>query len=168
MVVIASACSSRRYETTTGLKKKLDSRILSTYGGELKAFDPKDHIYGLLGITELEIIPDYSTHKSVPDVYTEYVVAWLEVQRNPNSPYDKLNLLYFLKKARSGLFGRTVGFPTWAPNYFENSKHPTPPSRTPQEKKRLIMANFLTSFKTLYLVTQYTSLGFRDRKRFTG
>jgi hypothetical protein len=61
--------------------------MLSTYGGELEAFDPKDHIYGLLGITGLYITPDYSTHKSV----SEYVVAWLEVQRKPSSPYDKLS-----------------------------------------------------------------------------
>jgi hypothetical protein len=94
--------------------------LISTYGGEFEASDPKDHIYGLLGITELDITPDYSTHKSVSDVYTEYVVAWLEFMREPGIP--KFHPLYCLKKAGIGLFGRTVGFPTWAPNFFENSK----------------------------------------------
>jgi hypothetical protein len=118
--------NSRQHETRIRLEKKRDSWLLSTYGGGFKASDPKDHIYGLLGITELDIIPDYSTHKNVSDVYTEYVVAWLESMREPGIPHGDFQPLYFLNKAGIGLFGLTVGFPTWAPNFFENSKNPMP------------------------------------------
>ena len=33
--------------------------------------DPRDHVYGLSGLFDLDIIPDYSVNKSVTDVYLE-------------------------------------------------------------------------------------------------
>jgi hypothetical protein len=137
--------NSRQYETRAGLEKKRDSWLISTYGGEFEASDPKDHIYGLLGITEFDITPDYSTHKSVSDVYTEYVLAWLEVMREPGILYDEFHPLYFLKEAGIKLFGHPVGFPTWAPNYFDNS-----------DSKRRVLSN------------SSATTGFANREVFKG
>ncbi|RSL46442.1 hypothetical protein CEP54_013842 [Fusarium duplospermum] len=58
---------------------------------QLNATDPKDYIYGLLAVSSIPIIPDYS--KSVAQVYTEFVKHWMEVA----------------KEAREGKF-RPLGF----------------------------------------------------------
>jgi hypothetical protein len=43
--------------------------------------------------------------------------------REPVIPDDKVHPLNFLEKAGIGLFRCTMGFPTWAPNFFERSKN---------------------------------------------
>ena len=128
---IALARFDREHRTTSGLLRKWDMWMLSTHGGDLKASDPKDHIYGLLGVTELDITPDYSTRKSVGDVYTEYVVVWSEIMRSTDMLFkgiSQVHPLYFLYEAGMGMFGHTAGFPTWAPNFFEKSKEWIPNS----------------------------------------
>ena len=82
--------------------------MLSVSAGDLEATDPKDHIYGLLGITGIPIKPDYSTDKSVADVYVEYVVGFLEASRRKRI-LDEMSPLIFLSHAGIGLFGRTDG-----------------------------------------------------------
>ncbi|WZH46924.1 heterokaryon incompatibility protein-domain-containing protein [Fusarium acuminatum] len=44
---------------------------LAQYASLLQATDPRDHVYGLLGLSSLPIKPDYT--KSVTEVYTDYL-----------------------------------------------------------------------------------------------
>jgi hypothetical protein len=83
---------------------------LSLLGGTLEATDPKDHIYGLLGLSSLPLSPDYT--KSVRDVYVDYCKAVLDVVGNS----DKRGL-QFLRDAGSGVFQDPLGLPSWAPQF---------------------------------------------------
>ena len=86
--------------------------MLSEHGGTLQATNPKDHIYGLLGITSLEIDVDYSDHKSVRGVYTDYCRAVINVMRRVGR-----RRLVFLRDAGIGVFRDELGLASWAPNY---------------------------------------------------
>jgi hypothetical protein len=75
------------------------------------ASHPKDHVYGTLGLSSLQIVPDYSSDKSVGDVYAEYVSAVMEGDRESG--------LFFLSEAGIGLFENDLKLPSWVPNYPE-------------------------------------------------
>jgi len=70
----------------------------------LRASDPRDHVYGLLGLTSCNIEPDYQ--KSVADVYCDLLCAWLQDEQN----------LIFLTFAGI-MYDNTLQLPSWAPNY---------------------------------------------------
>jgi hypothetical protein len=82
---------------------------------DLRATNPKDHIYGLLGITGISITPDYSDAKLVSDVYCEYIVFFLDGTRNKTLDTEAYPLV-FLSIAGIGLYNCQPGFPTWVPN----------------------------------------------------
>ena len=83
---------------------------ISTLGGFLQATDPRDHIYGLLGISKLPIKPNYTSTKSVKDVYAEYV-SLLEVVRRRGNRF-KPSPLNVLSSAGVSLYGLTDTPPT--------------------------------------------------------
>jgi hypothetical protein len=70
----------------------------------LRATDPIDKIYGLLGLMRFDIVPDYS--KSVRDVFTEAAAKHLEY----------FGLGETLNQAGIG-HGGTFGLPSWVPNW---------------------------------------------------
>jgi hypothetical protein len=74
--------------------------------------DPRDYIYGVIGLTDYRIIPDYS--KDFPSVLTDLVCAILEENKH----------LQFLAYSGTGVFGsETENVPSWAPNLHVYSKH---------------------------------------------
>ncbi|KAI1063726.1 hypothetical protein LB506_005659 [Fusarium annulatum] len=83
---------------------------LSVFGGTLEATDPKDHIYGLLGLSSLPLSPDYT--KSVRDVYVDYCKAVLDIVGRSGR-----RELQFLRDAGSGVFQDPLGLPSWAPQF---------------------------------------------------
>ncbi|CAG9983619.1 unnamed protein product [Clonostachys byssicola] len=85
----------------------------SQLGGVLQATDPKDHIYGLLGISCLDIQIDYSESKQLKDVYADYCRAVLQVlQQLPRRD------IFFLRDAGIGVFDTAeLDIPSWVPNY---------------------------------------------------
>ncbi|EWZ31042.1 hypothetical protein FOCG_08157 [Fusarium oxysporum f. sp. radicis-lycopersici 26381] len=83
---------------------------LSAFGGTLEATDPKDHIYGLLGLSSLPLSPDYT--KSVRDVYVDYCKAVLETIGNSGR-----REVQFLRDAGSGVFEDPLRLPSWAPQF---------------------------------------------------
>lgn len=86
---------------------------LSQYGGVLEATDPKDHIYGLLGISCLDIQIDYSDSKQLKDVYADYCRAVLQVlQQLPKRD------IFFLRDADTA----ELNLPSWVPNYPARSR----------------------------------------------
>ncbi|KAF5636223.1 heterokaryon incompatibility (het-6OR allele) [Fusarium tjaetaba] len=48
--------------------------FLLLWGGKYRAKNPKDHVYALLGLTTLQMEPDYSSKTTVASVYTEVCV----------------------------------------------------------------------------------------------
>ncbi|KAH6673875.1 heterokaryon incompatibility protein-domain-containing protein [Halenospora varia] len=70
----------------------------------LRATDPRDKIYGLLGLMRFDIVPDYS--KSVRDVFTEAAAKHLEY----------FGLGETLNQAGIG-YEDTFGLPSWVPNW---------------------------------------------------
>ncbi|CZR67070.1 uncharacterized protein PAC_16969 [Phialocephala subalpina] len=70
----------------------------------LRATDPRDKIYGLLGLMCFDIVPDYS--KPVRDVFTEAAAKHLEY----------FGLRETLNQAGIG-YEDTFGLPSWVPNW---------------------------------------------------
>ncbi|KAE9377280.1 HET-domain-containing protein [Stipitochalara longipes BDJ] len=93
------------------------SALIARTGSTRGASHPKDHVYGTLGVSSLQIVPDYSSDKSVGDVYVEYVSAVMEAYRESG--------LFFLAEAGIGFFDNNLKLPSWVPNYPEISR-PTP------------------------------------------
>lgn len=88
---------------------------ISSFSAHLKASDPKDHIYGLLGLTKMSIEPDYQLQKSYVDVYCEYVSYCLSIYpQEASSTFDEL---WFLRLAGALYSTEGSDFPSWAPNY---------------------------------------------------
>jgi len=83
----------------------------------LRATDPKDHIYGLLGILEegleAKITPDYE--KTVGEVYCEAICLWVEEEQD----------LLFLYLAGIGRFEYDLSAPSWTPNFTKASENTT-------------------------------------------
>jgi hypothetical protein len=88
---------------------------LSVLGGRrLLATDPKDHIYGLLGVTRLSIIPDYSEKTSVAALYCDYVANWLGAWRDGDLDFDELDFITFSGSSAAQM---SPEMPSWVPNY---------------------------------------------------
>lgn len=81
---------------------------------DLRATNPKDNIYALLGLTGLPITPDYSDHTSVATLYCQFVGLHLAAFRE--QPIDsQFYPLIFLARAGIELSGRNADLPTWVP-----------------------------------------------------
>ncbi|KAK4449710.1 heterokaryon incompatibility protein-domain-containing protein [Podospora aff. communis PSN243] len=90
---------------------------LSAIGALLKAKDPRDHLYGLLGLTNLDIEPDYSV--SVCHLYRRYFTLWLEAHSvaavdQSSETEAKLDPLFLLRFSGIQSF---PDMPTWVPNF---------------------------------------------------
>ncbi|KAI1327107.1 HET-domain-containing protein [Xylariaceae sp. FL0255] len=93
------------------------SLILSQFGGKFQATEPKDHIYGLLGLDLLKINIDYSNRKSVKEVYIEYCHTVMEFIKHLNN-----RNVFFLLDGGIGVFENKLNFPSWVPNYPERAR----------------------------------------------
>ncbi|KAH7165242.1 heterokaryon incompatibility protein-domain-containing protein [Dactylonectria macrodidyma] len=89
---------------------------LATVGFDLHATDPRDHVYSLLALTNLEIQPDYE--KSPNQVYTDFSVAWLKTCQTSRLQPE----LLFLAYAGVGLFGHDSSSPSWVPDFSQQSQ----------------------------------------------
>jgi hypothetical protein len=102
---------SRKKATVEGCQ--IMNTMFARAGSIRGASHPKDHVYGLLGLSSLRIVPDYS-NKSVGDVYAEYVSAVIEGDRESG--------VFFLSEAGIRLFENDSKLPSWIPNYPEISQ----------------------------------------------
>ncbi|KAF4964990.1 hypothetical protein FSARC_7168 [Fusarium sarcochroum] len=88
------------------------------FRSRLEATNELDHIYGLLALTQMPIIPDYT--KSIPEVYVEFtkefVATWRRLQRKSELG-DLLQVVGCLDFLRTHAVGvrRLHGLPSWAP-----------------------------------------------------
>lgn len=89
-----------------------------------KTSDPRDHVYGLLGLIDLDIVPDYSEHMTVADVYLEVARNCLNIE-----PRDILSLA----GTRNGPNALThLDLPSWVPDWRFPPPATTRLSRYPQ------------------------------------
>lgn len=82
-----------------------------------EATDPRDYVYGLLGLTGLDIIPDYT--KPEGEVFVEFATKWLETWQSlsPSIPtFRRLGCLAFLHVFGAGIQAKQT-MPTWAPAF---------------------------------------------------
>lgn len=72
--------TAKRARWTSLQTRTVSELVLSMLGKNLRATDPKDHIYGLLALTKISIVPDYKETTTLSDVLCQYVTARLESQ----------------------------------------------------------------------------------------
>jgi hypothetical protein len=94
---------------------------ISFQGWRYGTTDPRDHIYGLAGISNIGILPNYT--KSVSDVYVEYVSVWLEYWREGGRmPEPFGSELWFLPMGGRSRWLHENQPPSWTPNSPSLSK----------------------------------------------
>lgn len=96
--------------------------LIDTFSGELEATRPVDYVYGLLSLSGLDMVPDYS--RAVPDVWVELAAKYLEIfqaeRPDPNGMcpgrefLETHGILHFIQLCGGGL-RRDQNLPTWAP-----------------------------------------------------
>ena len=101
-------------------KSRIQAWRFSVIGARLHASDPKDHIYGLIGITGIRVASKSSGPTQLVDVYKNYVSAWLADWRNgkcSESEDNELCELSFLAFSGSSWRHDNLDLPSWVPNY---------------------------------------------------
>ena len=112
-------------------------KCVSLLAGRFDASNPKDHVYALLGVTGLDLTPEYGDDKSVESVYIDLCTELVKI------PQDLIaSPLHFLRF--SGLemnhAKQLHDFPSWVPNFsgcFANGGLPfDPPIQSFVEKSQ--------------------------------
>lgn len=104
----AKVLYSRKAEEDDVDEQRQIDITLAQYASLLQATDPRDHVYGLLGLSSLPIKPDYT--KEVREVYVDYCRAILDKQ-DGKTKKD----LVFLRDGGAGVFDDSLNIPSWAP-----------------------------------------------------
>ena len=112
--------------TVLGLREPQKSRVdpqsvffLMDLASVFKAADPRDYVYGLVGLSVMDTTPDYSSSSSAHTATCDYIRSWLSIYPTPRLEFPCK--LAFLTKAGTSLMDYPPGFPTWVPNYAETS-----------------------------------------------
>ncbi|RFU30889.1 hypothetical protein B7463_g5465, partial [Scytalidium lignicola] len=95
-------------------------QILAKMVEHKHATNPKDYIYGMLSLSGLEIVPDYSNLTPPYVAFVDYVKALLKTlhkEMKNSTDANKIYPLFFLYQAGIGFLNYPQGCPTWAPNY---------------------------------------------------
>ena len=105
-------------EPDTWIRERWSLSMMSS--ANLEAKDPKDKVYGLLGISRVEMVPDYSEATKAGDVYLEYVRQWVLAHRGVMEVRTSYSVakLDFLRLAGTGVLDRVPGTPTWTPPFL--------------------------------------------------
>lgn len=122
-VIHATRLISDVYRSLPGHKQEeaaLMVRGQDLLGNTLKATNPKDHVYALLGLTNLDITPDYSDSTTVEAVYVEFCVKRLKALRS-HPDITPLDFLDWAGYANS--FPGAIKLPSWVPNFPGCSKN---------------------------------------------
>ncbi|KAM5364501.1 hypothetical protein ACJZ2D_011492 [Fusarium nematophilum] len=120
----ASIRNLRRMDATAGVRVPDDraaGAARDCWGNSctLTATDPRDHFYGFLGLSPLDLVPDYGPTKSVGQVCADFMVAYIDEYRRDFGPNNKTGgELQPLQQAGIGNgWFFFPGTPSWAPNY---------------------------------------------------
>jgi hypothetical protein len=110
-----------RYQGAMTVREIVGLRILVS-SRNILATNPRDHVYGLLGLTDVDIILNYS--KSVRDVFTETAWKYLKLYgltqllnlAKDDFAEKAVNLLKGGKEIANDLLGNRFGIPSWVPD----------------------------------------------------
>lgn len=102
-------------------KKDYTSSWFTMFNGfDLTATEPKDYVYGMLGVMGIEIEVDYSERTSVAKVLHDMIAIWLErYQRSEQeepSVHAPLHFFPWAGLGRECTDAECQGFSSWAPN----------------------------------------------------
>lgn len=109
--------------------------ILSCAGNDLQATDPRDLIYGTMGLTKMGFDPDYSTNSSLGVLYAKFMAWWLDevTALQTEEPDWTFNHLDLLGEAGIGQvddndenMALSRSLPSWTPNFPLHGKIYTP------------------------------------------
>ncbi|KAM6532612.1 hypothetical protein FALCPG4_005666 [Fusarium falciforme] len=94
----------------------------SKYAFALRATQPKDYIYEIMGLTRINVVPDYTDATFLASLYVQYVVAYLDFCRSQDAQVisgvaGEEPELSFLRYCGIGLIDDSCGIPSWAPNF---------------------------------------------------
>ncbi|KAH6962949.1 heterokaryon incompatibility protein-domain-containing protein [Fusarium avenaceum] len=85
-------------------------RFLWVWGASFRATNPKDHVYALCSIANLDIQPRYDESVSVADVYIEFCI-----EQTKSPLYAPLQFLQYAGLSNGD--PAKLGIPTWVPNF---------------------------------------------------
>ncbi|KAF3016544.1 hypothetical protein E8E14_012185 [Neopestalotiopsis sp. 37M] len=121
--MIAARISRKAYASSNA-KVEFDWSV----SGGLRATDPRDHIYGLLGLSHLKITPNYSQDISVTEAcvkfFVEYVRAYRDDSWRNTTTMGELALLSFAGIGHN--WSSFPGLPSWTPNFAGISRTEEP------------------------------------------
>ncbi|KAK2601815.1 ADP-ribose diphosphatase [Conoideocrella luteorostrata] len=109
--------------------------LLSCAGKDLRATDPRDLIYGTMGLTKMGFEPDYSPGSSLGDLYARFMTWWFDqvTALQAEDPNWTLNHLDLLGEAGIGQVDDddenrelACSLPSWTPNFPLHAKIYTP------------------------------------------
>lgn len=91
--------------------------IIWAFSGKANATEPKDHFYGLLGISSVGLVPDYSLDKSVGLVSQEFMAEYVRVsqEESSSSTLAPLGVLMFAGIGHG--WHLYADMPSWGPNF---------------------------------------------------
>jgi len=100
------------------------------YAVKLRATEPRDYLYGMLGLAYLEIVPDYE--KPLREVFRDFIGALL---RTYAVDVDLFFALGALGTAATGLRRNDFDLPFWAPEYANPEKLERLPNWVPNANR---------------------------------
>ncbi|KAK4443436.1 heterokaryon incompatibility protein-domain-containing protein [Podospora aff. communis PSN243] len=107
--------------------RKLRVHTLAGISCELQATDPKDYVYGMIGLTGLDITPDYRETVPYHIAWMDYAKAWVSLPV-VTIPRDLGSFNYcelgFMLSAGVGLFDYPAGCPSWVPHFVGVANNP--------------------------------------------
>jgi hypothetical protein len=98
-------------------------KLMAMVPGLLQATNPKDYIYGLMGVVNLQIRADYNIKTPVSRVYMDFISTWLKERRrilaDLTTPEEDgfPEELFFLEHAGLLTSVDNLDYPSWIPNY---------------------------------------------------
>jgi len=107
-----------------------------------RASDPRDYIYGILGLTDLPIVPNYN--KSIYEVYHEYIMKRVESTKC-------IDWFGFAGIGNFELESSEQNLPSWIPDY---ARHASLPSST--NLTRLADANIFDEAESAFEICSNT------------
>lgn len=93
--------------------------LMDVLGGDRQSTDPLDQVYGALGYTGIDVVPDYTA--SVSKVYLDFAHKVVYEMGTSDdvvvTGWDAKTGLCFLSACAAGI-GNSLGLPTWAPAFY--------------------------------------------------
>ena len=126
IATIQGVVLARENETEPTAIKAWSWSSFCSLARRLDASDPRDYVYGLLGLTQADITPDYSSETPASQVFVDYAAAWVRFYNansaNMDGYHQRLNNceLWMLGHNGVGVFDDSEqGFPSWVPDFSQ-------------------------------------------------